>query len=418
MSVYLRAVTPYQLRVPILQHRLFSSKTSEQIKEDALKILEKMSALELKDPKQLFDDDIVFRADDFDFGQGDIDMEKIPASPIMDTKAWKRRFKQPRKLRKRHTSEMTEEDWELRKNPYANTLITAARQDGYYRRVFPSFFLQKMHAYVNPETKDPWLLPMGIKSQDAKKVVTGISKYVGGNHSHIEFLKSKRWRKLQDTRFVTSAVWRLDMEDFILKQLQTRVYEEVAASQRWIMSANREGGKWEDMKIGCLLIWENGDPDFQVPADTSTEETCAGEEPPQEPVDIVSQGEEGQKEAIMDETLQAKSNTVVREVAASRSLIGIKGKLVPSYKMHLLLGREEAAKLKKQLKIEEAVRKNVLLVSPRTTKSQMWLWKLSGYARQPGTSLFKDHDMKSGHDEQNGAVIPSNLQVLDGALMH
>ncbi|RVD87687.1 uncharacterized protein DFL_001904 [Arthrobotrys flagrans] len=413
MSVYFRTVAPYRPRISILQRRLYGSKTSEQVNEDVLKILEDISALELKDPKQIFDDDIISRVEDIDFGE-----DGLPVSPIMDGKAWKRRFKQPRKLKKCHPSEMTEEDWKLMKNPYANTLISAVRQDGYYRRVFPTFFLQKMHAFVNPETKVPWLLPMGIRSRDETKVVTGISKYVGGNHQHIEFLKSKRWRKLQDTRFVTSAVWRLDMEDFILKQLRNRVYDEVAASQRWIMSANRDGGKWEDMQIGCLLVWENGDPNFQVPVDS--EEASAGEMTPRDKVkptlveeEVKEEGEvkeeeeavkeEEEREAagdevVMHEDIQAKSTAAALEVAASRTLVEVKGKLVPSYKMHLLLGRTRAAELKKQLKIEDAVRKNIILISQRTVKVQMWLWRLSGYARQPETSLFEEYDMKGSHD--------------------
>ena len=273
-----------------------------------------------------------------------------------------------------------------------------------------------MHAYVNPETKEPWLLPMGIRSRDDTKVVTGISKYVGGNYQHVEFLKSKRWRKLQDTRFVTSAVWRLDMEDFILKQLRNRVYEEVAASQRWVMSANRDGGKWEDMQIGCLLVWENGDPDFQVSTTTvDSEEPSAGEVAPQikpEPTAAEEKAQEeggeevaveGEKkgtedEVVVDEDIRAKYTAEALEVAASRTLVEIKGKLVPSYKMHLLLGRTRAAELKKQLKIEDAVRKNIILISPRTVKVQMWLWRLSGYARQPETSLFEEYDTKGSHD--------------------
>ncbi|KAK6536996.1 hypothetical protein TWF281_001200 [Arthrobotrys megalospora] len=410
MSVYLRAVAPCRLRIPILLRQFYSSKASGQPDKDALRILEDISALELKDPKQVFDSDIISREDDFNFGESDGD--DLPMSPIMDGKAWKRRLKQPKKLKKPHPSEMTEEQWKLMKNPYANMLITPVRQDGYYRRVFPSFFLQKMHAYINPETKEPWLLPMGIRSRDEKKVVTGISKYVGGNHQHVEFLKSKRWRKLQDTRFVTSAVWRLDMEDFILKQLQNRVYEEVAASQRWTMSANKDGGKWEDMKIGCLLIWENGDPDFQASTIVDSGNTGAGKEVLQKAVDhlVEREGEAGVEaegeEKIMPEDTSAESNaadidtiSAVRDVAASRTLVEVKGKLVPGYKMHLLLGRTRAAELKKRLKIEDVVRKNVVLASPQTMEVQTWLWKLSGYARQPETSLFKDHDMKGSHAE-------------------
>ncbi|KAF3090514.1 hypothetical protein TWF594_006719 [Orbilia oligospora] len=419
MSVYFRAVAPCRPRILVLQRRLYGSKSSEQLNEDALKILEDISALELKDPKQLFDDDIISREEDFDFGESNGE-DGLPVSPIMDGKTWKRRFKQPRKLKKRHPSEMVEEDWKLLKNPYANTLITAVRQDGYYRRVFPSFFLQKVHAFVNPETNEPWLLPMGIKSRDETKIVTGVSKYVAGNYQHVEFLKSKRWRKLQDTRFVTSAVWRLDMEDFILKQLRNRVYEKVEASKRWIMSANRDGGKWEDLQIGCLLVWENGDPDFQVSKNTDSGEFIAEEVAPQietEPTaaakeelqeekeeDIVMAGEgEGlgvkkEDEVVMDEEIQAQSTAEALDVARSRTLVEVKGKLVPSYKMHLLLGRTRAAELKKQLKIEDPVRKNVLLISPRTVKVQMWLWKLSGYARQLETSLFKEFDGKGSHD--------------------
>ncbi|KAK6520689.1 hypothetical protein TWF506_000938 [Arthrobotrys conoides] len=414
MSIYLRAVAPCRPRILILQRRLYGSKTPEQLNEDALKILEDISALELKDPKQIFDDDIISREDDFDFGENDGE-DGLPVSPIMDGKTWKRRFKQPRKLKKRHPSEMTEEDWKLMKNPYAKTLITAVRQDGYYRRVFPSFFLQKMHAYVNPETKEPWLLPMGIKSRDKTKVVTGLSKYIAGNYQHVDFLKSKKWRKLQDTRFVTSAVWRLDMEDFILKQLRNRVYEEVAASQRCIMSANRDGGKWEDMQIGCLLVWENGDPDFQVLTTTNSgigsekvapqagAEPAAVEEKEEEIVSI--EGEVAvektvtKDEVVIDEDIYARSTAEALEVATSRSLVEIKGKLVPSYKMHLLLGRTRAAELKKQLKIEDIVRKNIILSNPRSVNVQMWLWKLSGYARQLETSLFKEHDEKNNHGE-------------------
>ncbi|KAF3903770.1 hypothetical protein ABW20_dc0104937 [Dactylellina cionopaga] len=386
MSIYLRVARPCRPRITLLLRAYSSKATLKPRAEDALKIWEELSSLDLSDPKQLFDDDVV----DFDaeFGEGK-DGSDLPVSPIMDRKAWKRRFRGEKKLQKTHPKDMTEEELDLMKNPY----------EGYYRRVLPSFFLQEMHPFVHPETKEPWILPTGIRSRDETKVTTGASKYLGMNHAIIEFLKTKRWRKLQDSSFAISAVWRMDMEDFILEQLQNRVYEKVAESQRWIMSANRDGGKWEDMKLGCLLVWENGDQDIErtnpninkvleAGHENALENIAIDEIPPVNPADE----EERVKEIDPRQQPQSSSEVPARRFEIARTLINVKGKFIPSYKMHILLGKERAAGLKKQLKIEDTVKKNAIVISSRTMKVQMWLWRLAGYTRNAETSLFKDFD--------------------------
>ncbi|EPS43818.1 hypothetical protein H072_2094 [Dactylellina haptotyla CBS 200.50] len=383
MSIYLRLAAPCRRRPITLVRRVYSSKATLQPKdEDALKIWEDIEALELTDATQLFDQEI-FSRDDDDDGEG-LD---LPVSPIMDRKAWKRRFKSEKKLPKPHPSEMTADELNLMKNPYANALATVVRQESYFRRRLPTAFLQKMHPFVHPETREPWILPTGNKTTDKSLVLTGISKYIGNSHTGVEFLNSKRWKRLLETKFVVSAVWRMDMTEFVLKQLRKRVYEEVAKSQRWIMSANRDGGKWEDLSIGCLLVWENGDPNFAKAAGESSE---TGDS-----VEDISENSASDQEPTSEDGKQRPTATRAAgsQFGAVRTLVEVKGKIIPSYNMHLLLGTEQAAALKKQLKIEPVVRKNVLLISPRTMKPQTWLWKLAGYMReQPGVSLFENVD--------------------------
>ncbi|KAK6537843.1 hypothetical protein TWF694_010745 [Orbilia ellipsospora] len=449
MSTHLRLRTSFRL---ILPRRPYSSKPHLEPKsEDAKRILKDIEALELKDPRQLFADEIFSR--EYDAESEAIKEEAwsdLPLSPIMDLKVWRRRLKGQRKLGKPHPSQMTEEELKLMRNPYANALATNVRQDSYYRRTMPSFFLQKLHPFNHPETKEPWILPVGIRSADKSKVLTGVSKYMGLNYNMTEFLKTRRWKKLLDGRFVTNAIWRVEMSDFILKQLRNRVYEEVAKSQRWIMSANKNGGKWEDMNIGCILVWENGDPEFQAANKDSSELSSKGASKVPDTVsnevmdDISSLGESlgdvgeqqeglGVKQEDLEERLEEQQEdlegqedqeaVVVTKTTGNRPwyfrrgrpasevpsdvrfgvvriLVNIKGNIVPSYNMHLLFGREKAAELKKQLKIEDTVRRNVLLVSTRTMKPQTWLWKLAGYMRQETlTPLFKEMDALSDNPQ-------------------
>ncbi|KAF3910149.1 hypothetical protein AA313_de0209092 [Arthrobotrys entomopaga] len=449
MSAHLRLRCGTSFR-PVLLRRPYSSKPHLQPQnEDARNILKDIEALELKDPRQLFDDGIFSR--EYDAESEAIKEEgwsNLPLSPIMDLQAWRRRTKGEKKTGKLHPSQMTEEELKLMKNPYdyseANALATDVRQDSYYRRSLPKFFLQKLHPFNHPETKEPWILPVGLRSRDVSKVLTGISRYTGSNYNMTEFLKTRRWKKILEGKFVTNAIWRVEMADFILKQLRNRVYEEVVKSQRWIMSANRDGGKWEDMNIGCILVWENGDPEFQAANNNASEVSIAGSgETSSEISSEISEGvmddvsslnesledtveqqqenveqqeeylEEGledrkeEREAVAEEhetgsrpwNLQrgrpASSSEMPSDVkfGAVRTLVKVKGNIVPSYKMHLLFGREKAADLKKELKIEDVVRKNVLLTSTRTMKPQTWLWRLAGYMRQePFMSLFKEMD--------------------------
>ncbi|KAF3901662.1 hypothetical protein ABW21_db0208365 [Orbilia brochopaga] len=375
MSVYRRAAA-LRARPPYIQLRAYASTAAPQptSQDDVAKA----------DNRAIFAD--LKRVYNADFDVEDLDLEDLPLSPIMDEKQWARRFKQDRKQGKLHPSQMNEEELALMRNPYANALMSDVRQDAWFRRAMPNFFLLKLQVRVHPESKDPWILPVGIRSRDAHKVTPGTSKYVGMNYTAVEFLKARRYKKLQDQKFVISAVWRRDTADVVLKQLRERVYEQVADCQRCIMSANRDGGKWEDMQLGCLLVWEDSPP---------TPDTVDGAGPTMEATEgTVGEGEltPGIETPMEPRPTEARKDEPAPIGVGARTLVEVKGKLIPSYQMDVLLGRELAAELKKQLKIEPVVRKNIVVLSPRTMEAQSWLWRLAGYLRQPGASLFSDID--------------------------
>ncbi|KAK6355305.1 hypothetical protein TWF696_004415 [Orbilia brochopaga] len=378
MSVY-RRTAALHVRPPYtyIQRRKHASKAGPQ-----------QNAVAVADNRPVFAD--LKRVFDGDFDIEDIDLNDLPLSPIMDEKKWARRFKQDKKQGKLHPSEMSEEELALMRNPYANALASTIRLESWYRRSIPSFFLQKLQVRVHPETKDPWILPVGIRSRDAYKVTPGGSKYIGLNYTAVDFLKSRRYKKLQDQKFVISAVWRRDTADFVLKQLRERVCEEVADCQRCIMSANRDGGKWEDMRLGCLLVWEQ--PPTQGTVESVEPTPNATEDAAEESVADQASDIETRTEPDVNRPTREKKDETTSPGVGARVLVEVKGKLIPSYYMPLLLGSEQAAELKKQLKIEPVVRKNIVVSSPRSMKAQTWLWKLGGYLREPNTSLFSDID--------------------------
>ncbi|KAF3937214.1 hypothetical protein ABW19_dt0206272 [Dactylella cylindrospora] len=369
MSTTIRAAAR-PIRIALRSYSTGSQEPILQTQDgEALKIYEDIAALVLDKPKQVFDNDIISR--ETIGGEDDEGLTDLPISPIMDTRSWKRRFKQERKENNVHITKMTERERQLVMNPYANALATSTRLEGFFSRSLPSFFLQRMKVFVHPETKDPWIIPVGIRHTDTEKIVPGAAKYIGLNNSVFEALKSKKWKKLQDSKFVTSAVWRTDMANFVLGQLKDRVYHQVVRSRYRIRRADGGNRNWEDLRIGCILVW--GSPK-STSGDTKTD------------------SHDAKANALSTDGIS--EGYLPQRTESARSLIRVKGKLVPRYNMQILLGPEKTSELRDELQIPNDVNQSVILISTFTRETQMWLWKLSGYVRQPKDSLFREANGK------------------------
>src|SRR5213078_832007 len=120
-----------------------------------------------------------------------------------------------------------ERDDKVNSSSAAAILATPVRTDFFLHRRLPSFLLIKLQSFVNPRTKDPWILPSGLRLRDASRIVPGGSRYGLGNMMILNRMTvSGRWKKVLAMGMVDCGVWRKDMGDFVLRQMRERVYDE------------------------------------------------------------------------------------------------------------------------------------------------------------------------------------------------
>ncbi|EMR08482.1 hypothetical protein PNEG_03308 [Pneumocystis murina B123] len=174
------------------------------------------------------------------------------------------RIKKPKIKKKRLQDEILDKDsdrWNriLRENPYVKLLISPIRRDILTDVRLPSAFFLSFLACKDPQTNKIWILPNGLKHKVVRKV--GQSRWMICNKRHINFVGKKYWRRILPDFAPEDAIWRSDMDDFVLTELRKRVIMELKNVQNSFLNMllingtfvqDIKKGKLEK-KIGCII---------------------------------------------------------------------------------------------------------------------------------------------------------------------
>ncbi|KAI0007104.1 hypothetical protein F4779DRAFT_619898 [Xylariaceae sp. FL0662B] len=333
---------------------------------------------------------------------------ELPLSPVMDPSFWEaKRRHQVRKAKPGKPQNSVER--QLRANPFAKALATPQRQCAVTRIRLPKFFLQDFSLIAHPETGDPWWVPRSLalreqpatEEPDAKgiheamneatmveteeKIEETISKTEGSEKLRDQDMKhdvpsengkpygpsgytlarrdllssfnldlsgfrngQKKLMSGTSSRYkplAGKAMWRGDMDTFILEQMQQDIVNDLLYLSRLCVENQRyyivKCYGWGDVqyKHKGAVLWF-GEPDEAV-----SPENQQNRPGPFATFDI--QGE-----------------------AAATSVV--------VHNMPMLLGSEKAEHVKK----DAAILKDgsiFMLAGRRTTNIQMKLWRLQGY---------------------------------------
>ncbi|KAI9734206.1 MAG: hypothetical protein M1834_002306 [Cirrosporium novae-zelandiae] len=304
---------------------------------------------------------------------------ELPNSPLINPSYL--RPVQRYRLPKRKPTAETVNDFsrQLNQNVYAHALATPVRQCVFTRARMPSFFLQDFTLIDHPETKKPWLLPVGLATelQDGEyEKQPGLSK-TPFNHerlmmrlvlrkSVIETVSKMALKKHGLTKLialsphfervpVNDLYWRPDMADMILRLMR----QNVTLQLKWLArlfngglveSENHWDGLQEVMAGGeeCSAVLWLGNP---PPPPTSPEPT--------------------------DES-EPKSKSEAVEGPSYLTTMVYKQQVVPYYNLPRLLGPDTI----KELRTFHPIFNNELVVVTRkwsTWDLLTFLWKLEGY---------------------------------------
>ncbi|ESZ95957.1 hypothetical protein SBOR_3649 [Sclerotinia borealis F-4128] len=265
---------------------------------------------------------------------------------------------------------------QLAKNPYAFALTMPVRQCSVTQLSLPSFFLQEFTVMAHPTTGLPWHVPRSLTSpfssnpkladDDSSPSHTpslGSTSYVAMRQPLFQSLFKKgsgyagaykkfglpNAKSLARKRIMLSAVWRSDMDTFLLELMRRRTAEMLKYLCKKDEKYIHQCVNWERVdfspQVGCVL-WMG-----QKVASGSGEETEESQEQEQE----IPPGE--------FETRR----------------IGPGGrKLVPVFNMRTMMGKEWVEKMREGNKI---FGNQILVVKHKnaTKEIQMKLWKLQGY---------------------------------------
>ncbi|KAG4302518.1 hypothetical protein PCK1_001245, partial [Pneumocystis canis] len=109
----------------------------------------------------------------------------------------------------------------LSENPYARALISPIRRDVLTDARIPSAFLLKFLACIHPETNKTWILPDGLNHHVIKKVAQ--SRWVMNKKIYIKWIGKGQWKRMLPDFAPSDAIWRKDMDDFVLTQFRKRI---------------------------------------------------------------------------------------------------------------------------------------------------------------------------------------------------
>ncbi|KAI9646323.1 hypothetical protein NHQ30_005764 [Ciborinia camelliae] len=376
---------------------------------------------EIEDHKNVFSssataDDLSWRKDGHDLqttrideGSGEKDgsgkkikPRELPLSPLMDPSFLEARNRHAAPKPPPKKEERTAFQAQLAKNPYGMTtlnstcylstnhttpalaLATPVRQCSATLLSLPTFFLQDFTIMAHPTTSLPWHVPRSLaahssnlKTSDDKASSShtpslGASAYVAmrqpllksfikkgtGNTGMYKKFGLMHAKSVARKHMVIRAVWRTDMDTFVLELLRKRIAELLAYLCKKDNRYVHECSSWEKVEygaqIGCVL-W-------------------MGQK--------MASGEEGAQEH------EQEQETPPGEFETKR--IGPGGrKVVPVFNLRTMMGKQWVEKMREGNGI---FRNQILVVKHKnaTKEIQMRLWKLQGYvATYGGMSIEK-----------------------------
>ncbi|KAK8065253.1 hypothetical protein PG997_012000 [Apiospora hydei] len=312
----------------------------------------------------------------------------LPLSPVMDPSFWAKR-EQYTKRKPKHTPSKPQSTFERQfaANAFAQALATPVRYDSVIRFRLPSFFLQDFHLVTHPETGQPWWVPRSLALENSNhgenknnKGEEGVSSTAAGNDANKK--KPSREKLLgpnaygparkdvlaamsQDKSgfygqsrmlfgpsssqykiFGNKAVWRQDMDEFVLGLMRQHVEQDLLYLSRLCVEQGRyyiaKCFGWGDVqyKHKGAVLWfgddspaEDGKPAQNSPGPFATYEFA---------------DKEGAKTAVA------------------------------VHNMPMLLGEETAARVRKEAgALQDG--SIFMLAGRRSTDLQLKLWKLQGY---------------------------------------
>ncbi|KTW27631.1 hypothetical protein T552_02073 [Pneumocystis carinii B80] len=174
------------------------------------------------------------------------------------------RIKKTKIKKKRLQDEVLDEDsykWDriLRGNPYVKLLISPIRRDILTDARLPSGFFLSFLACKDSETNKIWILPNGLRHKVVKKV--GQSRWMNCNKKHIKYVGMKHWKRILIDFAPVDAIWRSDMEEFVLKELRKKVIIELKRIENKFLNMQLIKGRFVEnieneklkKKIGCII---------------------------------------------------------------------------------------------------------------------------------------------------------------------
>ncbi|KAG4304523.1 hypothetical protein PORY_001916 [Pneumocystis oryctolagi] len=147
----------------------------------------------------------------------------------------------------------------LLENPYARALASPIRKDILTDARLPSAFLLRFSACMNPQTNKIWILPNELKYTIIKRVAQ--SRWIFNNKKYIKFAGRSLWKRMLPDFAPLDAIWRNDMDDFVLKQFRKRVLIELKNIQNHFLTVQLQDEIFIqsiksndlDKKIGCII---------------------------------------------------------------------------------------------------------------------------------------------------------------------
>ncbi|KTW31080.1 uncharacterized protein T551_01632 [Pneumocystis jirovecii RU7] len=144
-------------------------------------------------------------------------------------------------------------------NPYAQALISPIRRDILTDARLPSAFLLRFLACINPQTNKIWILPNGLKHTVVKKIAQ--SRWIVNNKKCIKFVGRGTWKRMLPDFAPLDAIWRSDMDDFVLTQFRKRIMIELKNIEKYFLDIQLVNDVFVrdtksddlDKKIGCII---------------------------------------------------------------------------------------------------------------------------------------------------------------------
>lgn len=332
----------------------------------------------------------------------------LPISPLLDQSYHENRTRWTKPKAPPRTT-MEKQKWrrQLERNPWALALATPVRRCPGTMVALPKFFLQEFNIVLHPETEEPFYVPSslmgttqpvegGITTSSKKEKVkrpVGPSSYLllrrdymaqqvaDGEVHRNDYRKLMVMHHSRDRykHVSNQAVWRTDMDGFILELMRRRVMEDLVYLSTLSADTDRDPyvvrcGSWEEVQDDryrgqrACVLWLGG---------------------------------EGEKGPGPRATLDVPGVKYGRKIAV--------------HNLWTLLGRENVERLRREVGVFKTG-EVFLVLRRRTVGMQMKLWRLQGYlAHEVGkgmdgqdekTTEGEERKVEEGEGKRTGVETP------------